>query len=158
MGTSQYRKLDPIDGEPMEFELTIFPGFTTLQVLTKIQNMMTEIQCEPEQFIGRNIFMSMYIVIVWGEGNEEFCTANSQTVAGYARRFAHGHWSFLGPGSEKKWYGSHTYKPNEWHHVAEDMMINFSESGHAVFRGSSAFERGSLRSKKRWEIVYTLPW
>ena len=21
----------------------------------------------------------------------------------YARRFAHGHWSFLGPGSEKKW-------------------------------------------------------
>ena len=36
----------------------------------------------------------------------------------------------------------------EWDHVAEDMMINFSESGHPVFRGSSAFERGSLRSKR----------
>ena len=26
-------------------------------------------------------------------------------------------------------------------------MITFSESGHPMFRGSSAFERGSLRSK-----------
>ena len=26
--------------------------------------------------------------------------------------------------------------------VAEDMMLNFSETGHPVFRGSSAVERG----------------
>ena len=111
--------------------------------------MMTEIPCEPEQFSGRIIFMSLYNDIVWGEkGNKELCIAKSQIVPGYARRFAHRHWSFLGPGSEKKWSGSHTYKPNgEWDHVAEDMMINFSESGHPVFRGSSAFERGSLRIK-----------
>ena len=31
--------------------------------------------------------------------------------------------------------------------VAEIMMINFSESGHPVFRGSSALERGDLKSK-----------
>ena len=42
-----------------------FPGFTTLQILAKIQNMMTEIKCEPEQFQGRIIFMSMYTDIVW---------------------------------------------------------------------------------------------
>ena len=49
--------------------------------------------------------------------------ANSKTVAEYARRFAHRYWSFLGPGSEKKWHGSHTYKPNgKWDRVAEDMM------------------------------------
>ena len=35
---------------------------------------------------------------------------------------------FFGPGSEKKWYGTHTYKPNgEWDRVAGYMMINFSE-------------------------------
>ena len=28
----------------------IFPGFTTLQILAEIQNMMSEIKCEPEQF------------------------------------------------------------------------------------------------------------
>ena len=65
----------------------------------------------------------------------------------YARRFAHGHWSFLGLGSEEKWYRTHTYKPNgNWDRVAQDMMLNFSESGHSVFRGSSALERGDLKS------------
>ena len=95
----------------------------------------------------------MYNDIAWREkGNEELCIANSKTVAG---RFAHGHWSFLGLGSEKKWYGTHTYKPNgERHHVAEDSMINFSESGHPVFRGSSAFERGSLRSKGGGQLSF----
>ena len=38
----------------------------------------------------------------------------------------------------------HASRAGEWDHVAEDMMINFSESGHPVF---SAFERRSLRSK-----------
>ena len=77
------------------------------------------------------------------------CIANSGTVAGCAKRFTHGRWSFLGSGSEKKWYGSNTYKPNgEWDDVAEQMLLNFSESGHPVFRGTSALVRGTLRSKE----------
>ena len=87
------------------------------------------------------------------KGNNELCTANSKTVADYARRFSHGHWSFLGPGSEKKWCGSRTYKPNgDSDQVAEDMMINFSESGHPVFLASSALKRGSLRSKGKGKL------
>ena len=63
-------------------------------------------------------------------------------------KFAPGHWSFLRPGSEKKWYGTHVHKPNgEWDEVAEITMINFSESGHPVFRGSSAFEREDVKSE-----------
>ena len=81
------------------------------------------------------------------------CIANSQIVAEYTRRFAHGHWSCLGLGSEKKWYGTHTYKPNrEWDRVAEDMIINFSESGHPAFRESSAFVGGFLRSKGKGKL------
>ena len=91
----------------------------------------------------------MYNDIVWGEkGNKELCIANSLNVAEYARRFAPGHWSFLGPGSKTKWCGTHKCKPNgEWDNVAEIMMINFCEIGHPVFRGSSASERGELKSK-----------
>ena len=33
--SSQYRTLDTLDGEPMEFERNIFPGFTTLQLCNK---------------------------------------------------------------------------------------------------------------------------
>ena len=80
------------------------PGFTTVQIPTEIQNMMTETQCEPEQCTGIIIVMSMYNDIVWREkGNEEMCIANFKIVANYAKRFAHGHWSYLGPGPEKEW-------------------------------------------------------
>ena len=43
------------------------PGITTLAVLEKIQSLMKEQQCDPEQFKGRIIFMSMYSDIAWGE-------------------------------------------------------------------------------------------
>ena len=74
---------------------------------------------------------------LYGENKEtKLCNENSKTVAAHARRFAHGHWSFLGLGSQKKWYGTHTYKPNgKWDRVAGDMMLFFNESGHPVFRG-----------------------
>ena len=87
MKSSQCRELDRIDGEPMEFEWRNFTGFTTLQILAGIQNMMAEIQCEPEQFPRWIILMSMYNDIVWGEkGNAQLCIAKSQIVADYAKK------------------------------------------------------------------------
>ena len=56
--SSQYRALDTIDGEPMEFEWDIFPGFTTLELVLDVQKFMSNMG-EPEQFQGRIIFMSM---------------------------------------------------------------------------------------------------
>ena len=57
--------------------------------------------------------------------------------------------SFLGPGSEKKWYSTHASKPQgEWDRVAElMMMLEFRESGHPVFRATSPVSRGTLKSK-----------
>ena len=128
----------------MEFEWKIFPGFTTMGILEEMQKMMRESQCEPEEFKGRIIFMSKYNDIVWRErGKTEKCLMNSLTVANFARRFTHGRWSFLGLGSEKKWYGTHAHKPDgEWDKTAEGMMLNFAESGHPVYRATIALERG----------------
>ena len=42
--------------ESMEFEWTIFPGFTTLGLLAEIQKMMAELKCELEQFQFRTSF------------------------------------------------------------------------------------------------------
>ena len=94
-------------------------------------------------FKGRIIFMSMYNDIVWqAKWNKEQCEYNSQTVAEYARKFPRGHWSLLEPGSEKKWCGSYTDKPDgSWDQIAENVMTNFSDSGHPIFRASSAFEQ-----------------
>ena len=57
-------------------------------------------------------------------------------------------WTVLGPGCGGKWYGTCAYKPDrKWNQVGEEMLINFRQSGHHVFRGSSALNRGALRSK-----------
>ena len=54
------------------------------------------------------------------------------------KSFSPGKWSFLGPGSEKKWYSTHESKPQgEWDRVAELMMLKFGESKHPVFRATS---------------------
>ena len=61
----QYRTLDTIDGEPMEFEWNIFPGFTTLQQVDKVQEFLTKMG-DPSQFKGRIFFMSMFNDIMCG--------------------------------------------------------------------------------------------
>ena len=102
---------------------------------------------QPEEFTGRNIFMSMFNDISWGsEDNEQERELSAKLVSLYARRFSPGRWSFLRPGSEKKWYSTHESKPQgEWDRVAE--LIKFSESGHPVFRATSPYSRGTLKSK-----------
>ena len=62
--SSQYRTLDTIDGEPMEFEWNMFQGLTTLQPVQEVQKFMTKMS-EPEQLQGRIIFMSMFNDIIW---------------------------------------------------------------------------------------------
>ena len=61
----EYRALDRIDGEPMEFEWNIFPGFTTLQLCHKVQQLLSRLSVTPEKFTGRIIFMSMFNDISW---------------------------------------------------------------------------------------------
>ena len=96
----QYRTLVTIDGEPMEFDWNIFPGFTTLQLVQEVQKFINRMG-EPEQFQGRVIFMSMFNDISWGsEDNEQECNANADLVSIYARRFSPGKWTFLGLGSD----------------------------------------------------------
>ena len=63
--SSQYRTLDTIDGEPMEFEWNIFPRSTTLQLCYKVQELLSKMSIQPEDFTGRIIFMSMFNDISW---------------------------------------------------------------------------------------------
>ena len=65
-----------------------------------------------------------------------------------AKISSRGRWSFLGPGSEKKWYSTYNERPRgEWNRVAELMMTKFRESGYPVFRATSPLSRGTLKSK-----------
>ena len=82
-----------------------FPGLTSLEILHKIHRDLQNQNIEPENFEGRMIFMSMFNDIDWtSSGNSERCMSKSEHVKNYAKRFSRGHWTFLGPSDEKKWY------------------------------------------------------
>ena len=142
----QNTELWTIDGEPMEFEWNIFSGFTTLQLCSKAQELLSRLSVQPENFTGRIIFMSMFNDISWrSKDNEKECESSAQLVSLYAKRFSPGQWSFLGPGSEKKWYSvSEDCPQGEWDRVAEQMLITFAESRHRIFRSTSPLSRGVL--------------
>ena len=126
-----YSDFDDIKGESTEFEWNIFPGFTTLQLCVKISNLL--ISCE-------------------GKGNKEQCLKDADFVKTFARRFGIGQWSFIGPGSEKKWYPSENSPQGEWDRIAEDMLLKFAESGHPIFRATTLLSRGKLKSKGKGKV------
>ena len=54
-----YRDFEGINGEPTEFEWNIFPGFTTLQLCGKINDLLSDLGQIPETLTGIILFMSM---------------------------------------------------------------------------------------------------
>ena len=133
----------------MDFEWNIFPGFNTLQLSDEVKNLLYRLGETPENFTGRIIFMSMFNDISCGtKDNEEECLVNARLVSLYARRFGKGQWSFIGPGSEKKWYSiKEDSPPGIWDKIAERMLLEFAESGCPIFRATTPLSRGQLKSK-----------
>ena len=79
---------DRIDGEPMELERNIFPGFNTLQLSETVKSLLLRLGETPENFTGRIVFMSMFNDISCGSrDNEEECESNANLVSLYAKRF-----------------------------------------------------------------------
>ena len=148
--TSQnYRNFDRIDGEPMEFEWNIFPGFNTLQLSEEVKRLLLRLDETPESFTGTIILMSMFNDVSCGsKNNEKECLANAKLVSLYASRFGKGQWSFIGPGSEKKWYSISEDSPQGiWDKIAERMLLEFAESGCPIFRATTPLSRRRLKSK-----------
>ena len=81
------------------------------------------------------------------KGNKDECLANAGVVKVLARRFGVGQWSFIGPGSEKKWYSAENSPQGAWDNIAEEMLLEFAESGHPTFRATTPLSRGQLKSK-----------
>ena len=63
--SASHKELLGIDGVPIEFEWKNLPGFTSLEILQRIQNDLRERNIEPDKFTDRTIFMSMFDDIDW---------------------------------------------------------------------------------------------
>ena len=84
--------------------------------------------------------------------NKDGCLKNAEFVKTFAKRFGIGQWSFIGPGSEKKWYASESSPQGAWDHIAEEMLLKFAESGHPIFRATTPLSRGRLKSKGKGKV------
>ena len=127
-----------------------------LQLCDKINDLLSDLGQTPETFTGRILFMSMFNDISCDrKGDKDECLANAEIVKVLARRFGIGQWSFIGPGSEKKWYSSESSPQGAWDDIAEQMLLEFAESGHSTFRATTPLSRGILKSKDVENCRYT---
>ena len=61
--------------------------------------------------------------------NEKERLSNAKLVSLYAKRFGKGQWSFIGLGSEKKWYCISEDSPQGvWDNMAERMLLKLLNS------------------------------
>ena len=84
--------------------------------------------------------------------NKDECLKNANYVKTFAGRFGIGQWSFIGPGSEKKWYSEENSPQGAWDIIAEQMLLEFAESGHPTFRATTPLSRSILKSKRRGKL------
>ena len=119
-----------------------------MQLCDEINDLLSDLGQTPETFTRRILFMSMFNDISCDrKGNKDECLANAEVVKVLARRFGIGQWSFIGPSSEKKWYSAKNSPQGAWDNIAEEMLLEFAESGHPTFRATTPLSRRILKSK-----------
>ena len=151
-----YRDYDAINGESTEFEWNIFQGFTTLQLCDKINDLLSNLGQTPATFTGKILFMSMFNDISGDrKDNKDECLRNAESVKVFARRFGIGQWSFIGAGSEKKWYSSENSPQGAWDKIAENVAGICREWTSCFPCNDSIVQRYSQEQGAR-KIVYTL--
>ena len=156
---SFYKELLGIDGETIELKWNIVAGYSSLQIPQEIQNVLRQRNIEPERITDRIIFMSMFNDIDWTRKSFRWILYfEFRKVKDYAKRFFQGHWTSLGPGEEKKWYGTLPNTPEgKWDSTATQMVERFKDTGHPAFKSISAFFFESWNSEKeQWQRHHTL--
>ena len=82
----------------------------------KFKSLLLRLGETPENFYRTDY---LHVDVQWHlmgiKENEQECESSAQLVSLLAKRFGAGHWSFLGPGSEKTWYSISEDSPQgEW--------------------------------------------
>ena len=133
-----FRELQGLNGEAIGFECEIFPGAKALAILHTIQADLQGKNIRLEKFSDRIIFMSMFNDIELERKVNEYSALTPRNIKEYASNFNDGHWAFLGPWEESKWYEGYAAEyGGKWDLRASQLVGIFENSGHPVFQGVS---------------------
>ena len=113
-----YRDYDGINGEPTELEWNIFPGFTTLQLCDRISDLLSSLGQTPESSQEEfYLCRCSTTFLVTRKAMKKNVWKNAKVVFILAMKCGIGQWSFIGPGSEKKWFSMEENIPQGfWDH------------------------------------------
>ena len=148
--SQEYRNLDRIDGEPMEFEWNIFPGFDTLQLSDKVKDLVSRLGETPEK--AQDEFYSCRCSTTFPVEQQTMNKNVWQTLDSYLcvqENLVKDNGHSLVPVLRKRVTPSkRTDSPQGiWDNIAEKMLVEFAESGCPIFRATTPFSKGQLRSK-----------
>ena len=135
---SSYQNAVGLDGEPIEFELKMFPGCSSLSLLREIRT-----SCQKTSRTGSSSCQCS--TTLSGKRMMKKNISNAEEVRNYAMKYLQGHWTFLGPGSDEKWHGDSHDQKRQWNCTANKMVQQFKETGHPVFKSTIALSRGILK-------------
>ena len=114
----------------------------------KILGNLLRLTIDQGNLIDRHQLSMFHDISCHRKGNEEECLANTRVVKVLAKKFGIGQWSLVGSGSEKKWYSGEENSPQgAWDHISDEMLLEFAESGHPIFRETTPLSKGFLKSK-----------
>ena len=86
----------------------------------------------------------MFNDITWKKDDQN-CISSAGKVKACAKKCNPGHWNFLGPGLETRWYGDSHY--GQWDRTANRKIQQFKETGHPIFINTSAVSRGVFKRR-----------
>ena len=126
------------------------PRFTTLQLCGKINDLLSDLGQTPETFTGRILFMSMFNDTSCDrKGNKEECLANARVVKVLAKKIWYWTMVILLVQVLKRsgilW--KRIVHKEFGHHIADEMLLEFAESGCPIFRATTPLSMGNLQSK-----------
>ena len=89
-----------------------FPRIHHVAALSLSHRSTEQIRRSTRTFHRKNsIYVDVQRHFLQKKDNEEECLANANVVSIFAKKFGIGQWSFIGPGSEKKWYSVEESSP-----------------------------------------------
>ena len=126
-----------------------FPRIQYVAAQRQSQKFTVQIGRNTRKFHKKNsIHVDVQRHFLWNKRQWKRMSGKRSTRIFVWKKIWKGQWSFIGPGSEKKWYSMKEDGPQGiWDNLAEKMLIEFAESGCPMFRATTPLSRGQLKSK-----------
>ena len=157
----EYRNFDKIDGEPMDFEWNIFPGFNTLQLSDEVKSLLLKLGETPENFHSKiEIHVDVQRHLLWVKEQWKRIVWQMPISFLYMQQDLekdNGHLLVLVVRKSGYSTSEEDSPQGECDNMAVRMLLELAESAMSnFFSATSPLSRGPTQKQRPWKIVDTL--